>query len=800
MDKDKLKKAIEFAKQNPESDFANELRKRIETGQIVVETEKPTYLERVGEQFENIAERTTEALKKSGEGYFEKAQSGDVLGATGELLRGGLRSVGAVTEGAFAPITEAPVIKQALDFVGEKIGNTEVGQRIAKKIQENPETAQDIMDIVNTLTLGGGKAVEAPVKAVSGEVLSKTGSAIEKGALKTIDAEKNKFIRELIRPEQTKLVKEAQVGRTVEKGSGIFKRSEILPTEQELRIEKAIATIPEVKKGNTFQQNYNVIKDANIKEAQLLEQQIADKDFIIPKKEIKSRLLQAQNNLSESPLITGDAEKMAEKLLTKANQLVDANAGSGSGLLKARKEFDAWVLSQKPKAFDATAENAFTLANREVRKTFNTLLDEKAVDVGVKESLAKQSALYNAMDNIAPKAAQEADTAIARAFNNMAKAVGIKNKAVQQIATIAGIGGLGAAATFAPAVAVGGGLAFLGYKGAKLLMKPEIRVQLGKLLQKSGHLLNPEDKAILENAIKTYSETPNKQSGFIAVPQAGNLKGEGTQTLLKKEKSISSPNSTTKSLKGKGEILETKLDTLNPTGSVFAKYTPQQRVSAKLADNITTLDKTMGKSPDEIITIYRGTSTQKNIVPGDFITTNKQLAKDYAGTGKVIEKKVKLSDILDDLNEPMGEEYIYRPKVNKTIPENSLISEAKKYKSAEKFVKKYNPVEYSFNKFPNPFDSSGEPIKTIRVELFPKDLVKGKGITKNTFLDIIKDGYSKGYNQITPSMGIWTSDGKAFMETLVRDGYIDKNYNILPKINKWKTKSQLTDIWNKANK
>lgn len=130
--------------------------------------------------------------------------------------------------------------------------------------------------------------------------------------------------------------------------------------------------------------------------------------------------------------------------------------------------------------------------------------------------------------------------------------------------------------------------------------------------------------------------------------------------------------------------------------------------------------------------------------------------------------------------------------------DSKLIKEAKKYKSAEKFVKKYNPVEYSFNKFPNPFDSSGEPIKTIRVELFPKDLVKGKGITKNTFLDIIKDGYSKGYNQITPSMGIWTSDGKAFMETLVRDGYIDKNYNILPKINKWKTKSQLEDIWNKA--
>lgn len=522
MDRTKLKQAIEFAKKNPDSDYANELRKRIESGQIVIEPEKPNYLERVTGQYSDIGERTTEALKESGKGYIEKAEKGDVLGATGELLRSGLRSVGAVAEGAFAPITEAPIVKDALNFIGEKIGNTEVGQRLAKKIQDNPETAQDVMDIVNTLTLGGGKVIEAPAKAITGEILTKTGSAIEKSGLQAVKKESESFIRDLVRPEQTKLVKEAQVGRTTETGSGIFKKSIVNPTPAEIKIEKAVSTIPGVSSKNTFQQNFNIIKEANIQEAKNLEKLISENNFVIPKKEIKSRLLKAQQSLSESPLITGDAEKMAQKLLKKANQLVDKYSGTGSGLLTARKEYDMWVSSQKPKAFDATAENAFTLANREVRNTFNTLLDEKAKNVGVKQSLSKQSSLYNAMDNIAPKAAIEADTAIRRAFDNMAKAVGIKNKAVQQIATIAGIGGLGAAATFAPAVAVGGGLAFLGYKGAKLLMKPEIRVQLGKLLQKSGHLLNPEDKAILENAIKTYNETPNKQGGFVS------LKGKGT--------------------------------------------------------------------------------------------------------------------------------------------------------------------------------------------------------------------------------------------------------------------------------
>lgn len=110
-------------------------------------------------------------------------------------------------------------------------------------------------------------------------------------------------------------------------------------------------------------------------------------------------------------------------------------------------------------------------------------------------------------------------------------------------------------------------------------------------------------------------------------------------------------------------IKTNKLETVNPSGSVFVSYDPMKRQQMPLADNITTLDKTMNKSPDETITIYRGVPKgYKEIVPGDYITTNKQLAKDYAGSGDVIEKNIKLSDILDDKNEPLGEEYIYRPK------------------------------------------------------------------------------------------------------------------------------------------
>ena len=111
------------------------------------------------------------------------------------------------------------------------------------------------------------------------------------------------------------------------------------------------------------------------------------------------------------------------------------------------------------------------------------------------------------------------------------------------------------------------------------------------------------------------------------------------------------------------------VDSVNPTGGVFTGYTPEQRATAKLGENITTLSETMGKNPDDTITIYRGApKNQKDIVPGDFVTTNRQLAKDYAGDGVVLEKRVRIGDILDDKTEPLGEEYIYKPTTVKYHP------------------------------------------------------------------------------------------------------------------------------------
>lgn len=117
------------------------------------------------------------------------------------------------------------------------------------------------------------------------------------------------------------------------------------------------------------------------------------------------------------------------------------------------------------------------------------------------------------------------------------------------------------------------------------------------------------------------------------------------------------------------------LNTLNPTGvgsrsGLHVEYNPTIRATQPLGENLVSIDKTMGGSPDDLITIYRGApKNQKKIVPGDFITDMPELAKAYTGDGNVLSMQVRRGDVLDDITEPLGNEYIYRPNADKGLLE-----------------------------------------------------------------------------------------------------------------------------------
>jgi hypothetical protein len=472
---------------------------------------QPGYLSRVGSQYKQARQDIMSGTQGGTEQYLTGVEDRNLLQATGGLLRSGLRTVGGVAKATFAPITEAPIIKQVLGGVGtgiQKLSETkpiqavgDVFAPIAEVAIKHPEVAKDIQDAISVASLlyankaKGGETVGKRVETVGKKIETQATGAIEKN--------KKKFLEDLVRPEQTKAIKEAQVSRTTEVGKGILKRSYIEPSKAEKASIEAIKSIKEVSPKNSYQQNFNIINKANTKEAIRLEKIIDKNDFLIPKKETLSVLNKTKSKLAESPLITGDAVKTADKLLAKATRLVQENGGSGGGLFKAKKAYDAWVKAQKPKAFDAKSENAFTIANREIRNAFGETIKAKApphLKKIYESSLNKQSALYDALDSIRVKAATEADTAIGRIFDKVGQALGVKSRVVQGTATAVGIGGLGAASFFAPIIAKLGGV-YAVFRAGKWVLRPEARKAIGEVLQKSGNLIPVKERELLRGMI-----------------------------------------------------------------------------------------------------------------------------------------------------------------------------------------------------------------------------------------------------------------------------------------------------------
>jgi len=237
-----------------------------------------------------------------------------------------------------------------------------------------------------------------------------------------------------------------------------------------------------------------------------------------------------------------------------------------------------------------------------------------------------------------------------------------------------------------------------------------------------------------------------------------------TRDILKKQ-GIKSREAITNFWNNNVEKVVQKIDSVNPTGSLYIDYAPQERMTLELGKNITTLDKTSGKSPNEIITIYRGApKIQKEIVPGDFITTNYELAKSYTGEENVLSKEVKMSDILDDKTEPLGEEYIYKPvaqatkEVKPTIPKELRppAKEARKYKVFRDYKEIHEAYAAGEIKVNEPVMSKayGEEIVKIKKAVEPFQL-DAMGLPIKYRIETVKETpLSKATKEVKPEIEI----------------------------------------------
>jgi hypothetical protein len=500
-------------------------------GKPIEEKEPDGFVENVASDLEKRSEAIQETMAAE-----RRGEIGSIQGATqafGQAAGGVLDVVGEGVSAAVEAIPEAikePVVEAATDaykWVSQTDAGRAAGEAISSGMEaygawkeKNPQEAKTLESATNIGILF------APIKVKQNAPPTKLGEAasyLEKVATRQIQAGKKSFVDDLISPKKTPAVKIAETARTAEKGMGLTKRSVVELSKKEQEIAKEVVKIKNVSNRKSIQGNLNAISSANSKIAKQLDRDVGTRKIIGLRESAAKSINDSVAKLaSENPVITGNAVTVANKVAEKAKAIIAESPSTPKGLLNSRKALDKWIKSQKgSKAFDPELESALSVAVRDVRNTINDAVEKSTGNVAVKKELKRQSLLFDAMENLAPKAADESNFAIGRLIQNTAKALPWRRSFQTDVGMIMGLGVLSASETLAPIFATGLGIAAAGMGAKKLVISPMAKKGLSNLIKTTDRAIlsskNPSmikqlraDKAAVLELIKT-AETSEEQ-------------------------------------------------------------------------------------------------------------------------------------------------------------------------------------------------------------------------------------------------------------------------------------------------
>jgi hypothetical protein len=363
-------------------------------------------ISRLGEDLSGRARTAAEALTQASTGQINPLRGllrvgGAAAGGVGDIVGAGLSAI--TPDFIEKPVTEAVggIVRAGME--------TPPGQAAVRAYEGlDPEIRKDIEAGVNIASLVPTvKGVSLAGKAAKGAVPAATRAIATTGGLAG-DAARKALVREaleIVSPKQT-----ARVGKAAIKGGrvtpgGFFSTPDVAPDARTMRAAEAAAGI--VRKNRTGIENANAVRAEITSMAQKLEKDISTLEVvpIVQRGELDNLMARALKEIGENPTMVGNAEKSAERILNKFREFLPPGDVTAFDLLKARKKLDKWIegLEGGSKVFDPSYENAKTIALRSIRQGANDLVAEKAPSVAVKESLARQSALFDALENIAAK-------------------------------------------------------------------------------------------------------------------------------------------------------------------------------------------------------------------------------------------------------------------------------------------------------------------------------------------------------------------------------------------------------------
>jgi hypothetical protein len=486
--------------------------------------EDQNYFDKLGDAIEKRQLMLTDVLEATANG--EQGYASGVLqvagkygaGLVGDFIGQSLMSAGSTALEVGDAITPDwatdPVIDTAKK-AGTMLLNTDAAQsgiEAAKEglevyqawKEENPVTARNLESTVNIglllAPLKGGKKVEAGIADDIAEAGARTGDRLRVSADLTEQKARDRFFERLLEPTRTAKVNQDIIRRTEQVDTRLGRLLNIqkpVATAAEKSSMQALRGVAGLSPKKSWTQNHNIIDKAIRTEGKKLETLVGNSRAKFQVSDLTKRLEDVKQSMKANPTLSVDGANAAGKLiddfmvhLGKQGKFTAGAAGPQGNavmLLKARKALDAEFRRAnraiQPDKMLGQAENGQNLAMRTLRTEINKFVDELVPgNSTVRNSLARQRALYNALDNVAPKAWNEGSNAIKRAWTAATKFLPIRSEASQMLALASGVGGLGAAALFAPAISTVALTGMASYGMGRAVSSPMVRRLLARVI------------------------------------------------------------------------------------------------------------------------------------------------------------------------------------------------------------------------------------------------------------------------------------------------------------------------------
>ena len=449
--------------------------------------------------------------------FYGKGMAGASLDVVGEVATSAIFAIGDGLSAVIPDTVEKPTI-EAFKKTWDWVTNTDAGKKAAEALEGgvsswnefkkySPRSAKNIESLYN---IGLMFAPAKTKKNASPTSFQNTANVLDDLATQQLKKKKVDFLTDLVSPKRTPTVRIEEVARSVESGIGPFKKTVVTPSKAQTKIADVLMNVKGISPKNSLVGNRNIIQSTLNKRVDNLDRWLTASKIPVSKTYVNSQLDDVAANIARDyPVLVGNVERYADDTVSYAKQLIDNSDGTASGLLRARKDLDAWVRRQKPQALAADKHDAMAIAQRQTRTKINELIDDAIVKHqtrlgagktaaskkisgfdNIRKELKDQSRMIEALDNIDPKAAIESETAIGRLYQDVARVMPLSDGLVKDLSVIMGMTYYGAAKALAPYMPVAITAAVAGKAGTSMATAPWLKQGGAKLLRAADRAIN----------------------------------------------------------------------------------------------------------------------------------------------------------------------------------------------------------------------------------------------------------------------------------------------------------------------